>query len=296
MTSPQNGFYPKHLLSQSYSTLTRLNTLDVHLPDPSSTAAFRGQQYWIIYIHGGAWRDPSSSSAGVLPTLEYLSPAELPIAGVASLNYRLSPYPHHGTDPSSPDDPARNAQHPAHIEDVLTAIEWLQRKYEIGNKYVVVGHSCGATLAFQVVMRKWLPPGETADGDAMKLPVAVIGVEGIYDLRMLEEKYSAVPMYHQFLEAAFGPIMTQWDAASPTDGKFSEGWIEGKLTVLAHSDEDQLVDWGQVERMQATLKREQKDGRKDVIFKLQGDHNEIWAEGKELAKAIKYGLSLLISQ
>lgn len=142
-------------------------------------------------------------------------------------------------------------------------------------------------------MGEWHLPAAAEGEDVIESPVAVVGVEGIYDLRLLGERFSAVPMYHQFLEGAFGPDMAKWDAASPTHGKYTKTWIGGRLAVLVHSDGDQLVDWGQVERMQATLKREHKDGRNDVVFEVQGNHDEVWKDGKELAKGIKYALSLL---
>ena len=44
-----NNFYPQQILSVPYSSLTRLNTLDVHLPDPSNATAHESKGYWIMY-------------------------------------------------------------------------------------------------------------------------------------------------------------------------------------------------------------------------------------------------------
>ncbi|KAA6407306.1 MAG: alpha beta-hydrolase [Lasallia pustulata] len=57
--------YPKHLLSIPYSPLSPLNTLDIHIPAPLSPSDTH--KYWIIYLHGGAFRDPTCTSTSILP-------------------------------------------------------------------------------------------------------------------------------------------------------------------------------------------------------------------------------------
>lgn len=73
-----------------------------------------------------------------------------------------------------PENPARNVKHPAHLNDVIAALSYLQRTYEFGEKYILVGHSCGATLTFQI-----------PNGNGFVPLVSVLGVVGIYDLARL---------------------------------------------------------------------------------------------------------------
>ena len=252
----------------------------------------------LSYIHGGAWRDPLVSSRTVQPALGYLSPKELPIAGVVSLNYRLSPYPTHPTHPSLPEDVARNARHPAHIEDVLNAISWLQKEYDMGEEYVLVGHSCGATLAFQVVMNQWRSARATASGtDSLQMPLAIVGVEGIYDQSQLKESYKhseLAAIYQEFLEGAFGKDEREWSRASPGSADFAHSWKNGKLAVLAWSQDDELVDELQIVMMRKALHKGKNEKRKDVMIQLTGKHDEVWENGLQLANAIIFALHELV--
>ena len=215
---------------------------------------------------------------------------------MASLNYRLSPHPHHPTDPSSADDLARNALHSQHVEDVMTALLWLQKTYSIGERYVLVGHSAGATLALQTVMGTWKPPEfPQSDARALALPEAIVGLEGIYDLDALVESFKTVPMYRQFLEAAFGVQSAAWRTASPTSGKFSSSWPNARVVVLGHSLDDELVDFLQVEKMSEKLWAEKRAGRRDVVLSLKGKHDEVLDNGVETARAISTALQMLES-
>jgi kynurenine formamidase len=159
------------------------------------------------------------------------------ISGFASLNYRLSTPPllPQFVEFVQPENPARNAKHPAHLNDVEAAIAYLQGEYGFGANYVLVGHSCGATLAFQL-----------REGWNMVGPKAVLGVEGIYDLGKLVDDHRSVPMYRYFTESAFGKDEEDWTKASPTtqrcDGSFA--WENAKVGAVAQSAEDELVDGG----------------------------------------------------
>lgn len=234
-------------------------------------------------------------SRTILGTLPHLSGQIDNIAGIASVNYRLSAYPTHPTDPSNQDDTARNARHPDHIEDVLTAVSWLQEKYHFKDRYILVGHSAGATLAFQAVMGVWSPRGPITQGvPTISLPQAVLGLEGIYDLEALLDSYSHVPFYRQFLEAAFGQLEAEWREASPVTGKFNISWPNAKAVVLAHSRDDELVNFVQTQKLSHQLWREKCPHRRDLVIAVEGKHDQIWQDGSELARAISITLQLVI--
>ncbi|KAJ5113608.1 hypothetical protein N7456_002142 [Penicillium angulare] len=284
--------------------------------------------YWVIYIHGGAWRDPTITSESFDKTAKILrSNPGLPISGIASISYRLSAHPNHPeNERTTPVTDYRNAKHPDHIRDVEAALAFLQNTYAFGPRYILVGHSCGATLAFQAVMGAVADHRELAfsggagdDGKGAEQvsmspgplppklsaqPVAIVGVAGIYDLRRLQDTHRDISAYREFIEGAFGPDVMLWDGVSPAQMIGSRGveggWKNGRLVVLAHSKNDGLVDWGQVDEMREALRgweeaqaeiplRELSSrDRRVQILPLEGPHDDVWIHGDELARAVEY--------
>lgn len=247
------------------------------------------------YIHGGAWRDPADLSSTFEPTLSLLlkSSQLAYIAGFASINYRLSPYPSHLIDPSSNDDRARNAKHPDHIHDVLDALGFLQEKYEFGSQYVLVGHSAGATLAYQAIMATWRQQNSTSPA----MPLGVVGLAGVYDFTGLEAHHPDEPSYREILENAFGP---NWDHASPVYwleklGSLKATWPDGRLAIVAYSEDDELVEPEQSLAMWEGLtgSRNASATRRDELAKARGAHDQLWKEGTELANLITKAVDCL---
>ena len=275
------------------------------------------------FIHGGAWRDPTKLADIFDKSTQFIldnpsSAAASHIAAVASLDYRLSPHPSHAVQPKDPKDPARNAMHPDHINDILDGLAYLQREYGFGDRYVLAGHSAGATLAFQVCMSRCWSQTPDSDGAGRKdvvPPAAVLGLEGIYDIPALIEYHKSRPfysIYDEFTHSAFGEQRQRrggdgeeidvWKAASPTQGRYEETWTNGRLVVLAHSHEDELVEWEQVELMKAALEERRrkkgssgKDEPKLSLLELKGRHDEVWSDGREVARAVEETLMKLVA-
>lgn len=248
------------------------------------------------FIHGGAWRDPRSTFSEAEPTINalldpsarwHIPNAPSRVAGFASLNYRLSPYPSFAQDAATtPPFAARQARHPDHLADVMSGLRFLQRRLGPGGgSYVLFGHSAGAFLAYQALLgTACLAGGRAADppspaGD-VTLPAAVVGLEGIYDLVGLDRRMGGG--YSGFMEAAFGADRGAWRDASPATAKGSFGaWAEGpgpRLAVLAQSVGDELVDMPEVGTMESRLK---EDGVRDVlVFRdLEGGHFDVLNDG-----------------
>ncbi|KAJ5098972.1 hypothetical protein N7532_005973 [Penicillium argentinense] len=310
----------------TYGRFNSLQTISVATLPP------RLDGYWVVYIHGGAWRDPTITADTFERTENILrdSPS-LPIAGFASISYRLSAHPNHPQDETTPREHYRDAKHPDHIRDVEAALAFLQNTYSFGAKYILVGHSCGATMAFQAVMgavaghREVLFNG-TNDNDARtetistspgplpprltSQPTAIVGVAGIYDLRRLRDDHSDISAYREFIEGAFGADELLWDAVSPAQMFGSRGveggWKNGRLVILAHSKDDELVDAGQLEAMKDALKGWEQDqaqvpvheltdsSRRVRAMSIEGAHDEAWLTGEELARTIKYAFVELL--
>ncbi|KZF20950.1 alpha/beta-hydrolase [Xylona heveae TC161] len=300
--------------SLRYSSEHELQHLSVWFP-PSDVPLSNTQhasKYWVIYIHGGAWRDPAIKNESFSTTIERLiSTSEYSsivpnIAAFASIDYRLSPHPDFPQDKAStPSNQLRNAKHPDHIRDVQQAIAFLQREYQFGDRYILVGHSCGATLAFHLAMgcgiskdddrRNRSGPNEgNKEQSPIDLPVAIVGVEGIYDLRGLRDAHQDVRIYHEVLEGAFGPDESVWDVASPAKySAFRETWPSGKLAVIVHTEADELVEPEQMSKMAAHLRNSWNGSTialKDDIpggrDQSTGGHDEVWKRGVVLADVI----------
>jgi kynurenine formamidase len=229
------------------------------------------------------------------------------------------------------DDPSRNAVHPGHVRDVLLGLRWLEKEYGVGSKwaYIAVGHSCGATLAFQIVMdRQWKAPvpGKPAlfekilsfasSGDqehTLRPPVAVVGLEGVYDFPLLLENHADNDEYKTFIRDAFGEDQEVWEKASPIAGDYSDRWPEGHLVILGQSPEDELVDWPQVDamvkvlqdqgwkqrsegRLQAARRDSWIGGKQFFVTYLKGTHDEVWEKGTELSRTIEFALRVFFNE
>ncbi|KAF2770988.1 alpha/beta-hydrolase [Teratosphaeria nubilosa] len=296
--SPTDGF-PQFIHNIQYSHQSNLNTLELCIPRPTTRS---GRDVWVVYIHGGAWQDPDIDSSAFKKTRDMLlkSPEADRIAGFASINYRLTAYPAHPREPSNPSDPARNARHPDHINDVLAALLHLQETYRFEDRYILVGHSCGAALAYQVAMKRyWGTQHESTLALELSVvpPIAVLGVEGLYDFPALVKYHAKEPFYQDFITRTFGSDAKAWKAASPTSGQYKESWPDGKLAVLAHSRGDELVEWEQVDLMHKALKGQGFDeagGERSLkLVEVSGRHDQLWQEGTELARAIRETLQVV---
>ena len=228
------------------------------------------------FIHGGAFRDPTCTSKDIIPALRYIFPSEtttdspLPVAGVASLNYRLVAYPNHATNPSQDNDPERNVQWPAMFLDVCAALRWLLKPHNngstrvedlagsgmgsqlrgcvAGKPFMLIGHSVGATMAVLAALhRKPLgsyPSDSGADDSLFDLLRdsllenlrGVIALEGVYSFRSMHDNHpdpSIQPLYTSFINAAFG-----FDKPGPG---YRGGWGQADLVQIVKEGKARLT-------------------------------------------------------
>lgn len=397
-SSPSVEKIQRDMTRHQYAQDNILQSYDLYIPelDASHLATDpTAQRYWVLYVHGGYFRDPAVTSASFVPALSMLvaasasrtahdskhSPfrhqdtptqrtngtshdetdlslslasASAYISGYASINYRLAPHAQKAAqDRSTSTYELRNATWPEPLHDVVTAIAHLQAKYHFGTRYLLVGHSVGATMAALSTLASHpsFPSFISANPRCAKHtwpridpPMAVLGVAGIYDFPMLHASFggyvaltrNAIPDPHDDVAASparytASEYRSSWAAGAQEGRAEGEGgrgrgreWKGKRALILAHSRDDGLVDWKQVEAMRDVFAadddliaegraevgegeangedgRESEKGREgenigqdhdsrpaiDVrIIEITGAHNDIWSRGGELAKAI----------
>ena len=147
-------------------------------------------------------------------------------------------------------------------------------------------------LAFQSVM------GRSKAGISHG-PLAIVGLAGIYDLKLFRDTNKEISAYQEIVEGAFGEDEATWDAVSPAVVKgavgVEGGWTEGRWAILAYSPEDSLVDAAQREAMNTFLKgcwelQSEDKLRCVALMRLEGEHDECWEKGEGLAEAIGYAI------
>ncbi|KAK0392413.1 hypothetical protein NLU13_1908 [Sarocladium strictum] len=250
--------------------------------------------YWIVFIHGGSWRDPRNTYNDFKPSIEaVLKSDRIPkssIRGFASIDYRLSPHPSFPQDPAqTPVTDLRVARHPTHILDVRAALAYLDENYGLGQDYILLGHSAGATLTYQLLMGEAVLGGHPTA--SAPLPRVAVGISGIYDLPGLVTRFGDVydGIYRKFVTGAFGEDEQLWRTASPVNypGKFS--WPGGKVAMVAWSPEDSLIDEPEIDCIADKMRTDATPMA--VIKDLTGDHEVVWEQGDQVARLVAEALA-----
>ena len=164
-----------------------------------------------------------------------------------------------------------------------------------GNKrgYILAGHSVGGTMTMMIAQS---PPPPSSSHD-IPPPLAIIPLCGIYNFHTLRDAHAENrAIYESFTTAAFGPEKDGgWEKGNCTRGRIGE---EVKVVVLGHGKGDRLVDWAQCEELRDVLSGVEGEGegggeRRAVIVEIEGDHHDVWKEGREIARCVDRAISLL---
>lgn len=173
-------------------------------------------------------------------------------------------------------------------------------------RWIGVGHSCGATMLCHYVSGIGLESHDESDGG----PESLILSAGIYSLPLFLRNHAppACPeniaqIYRDIVHGAFGDDEKVWQGVSPVAGGYSkEKWRNGKLVVLAHSYEDELVERQQRDVMCVALDREgwsivMEDGDDEAnpgvggrvleVRDIKGKHDFAWRDGEQHARLIE---------
>lgn len=174
-------------------------------------------------------------------------------------------------------------------------------------RWVGAGHSCGATLLLQHASGTGLT--EQEKDAAQGGPEALVLLCGIYNIPLLLRNHdpptcpaNISAIYYEFIAAAFGQDKAAYRGVSPVAGQYgTQQWPNGKLMVLAHSYEDELIERQQRDVMCVALDREgwgivmeEGDGEAELregsrvleVRDLKGGHDWIWEDGEQIAKIL----------
>lgn len=223
----------------SYGPHSR-QSLSIFSPPSSSSPAT-----WVIFIHGGAWRDPSNSFNDGKTLLDAVN-TRFPTVATAAINYRLSP----------------TASHPDFINDLNAAIAAINAVHPIKN-FILVGHSAGTHIATQL----FINPNELAFKCS-----AIIGIAGIYSIPLLTVEN---PGYADFIVPAFGKDSSLWD--SPSIAPYKHKWPNHVHLVVVASNQDELLD-SRIQPPNAVDVYSKLLGQDHVHYRLtKGRHDETYS-------------------
>lgn len=178
---------------------------------------------WLIFIHGGAWRDPNNTYEDGNFLISSLLNSFPNVLSAASIKYRLT-----SNKPVS-------AIYPDFVEDLILSLDFLDKNYPI-DEFILVGHSAGAFNALAC-----LTPENNllkAYSNVLSKCKSVIGIAGIYSLPLLLDEDKS---YNGFIEEAFGmnhsawPLLAEKLASSPLHK-------DVKLLIV-YSKEDELLNY-----------------------------------------------------
>ncbi|EMR11058.1 hypothetical protein PNEG_00656 [Pneumocystis murina B123] len=231
----------------SYGDLVEnLKKIDVFISDDGYIDD--SSNLWVIYIHGGAWRDVKHDSKDGHALINFLRSQFYRQTKVvyASINYRLSPH----------------VVHPEHLNDIKEAIAFLKKSYKL-SRCILIGHSAGATLGIQYFM---------LDNEAKNIVYCIICVEGIYDLLELVNEY---PSYEDFVKLAFGDYRQDWIVASPSYLVSNYLGSSACKIILIQSEEDELLSMRQTNIMAKAISHIQNPNITFSLKKVKGKHFDV---------------------
>lgn len=283
-----------------YASDNILQSYDVLVPSRAPPTG-----YFLVFVHGGYFRDPKTTSTCFKPaitSLESRAETSSRTTGYASINYRLSPHPAYPQDPSStPKYTLNNALWPDQPDDILAALKHLQSTYPQAQRYILSGHSVGAALSFVSTLR-------CQEAGVVALPRAIVGLSGIYDFPLIhrtDPDYESMTRNAmdaaQYVEAS--PALAGLDAYR-TKWRSPEDQPNGKhkrTVVLAHSRDDGLVRWDQVEAMHAVFGNgngkggggdDDDDAIEAELVEVTGGHDQVLSNGA-LARALERAIEMV---
>lgn len=212
----------------------------------------------LIFIHGGAWIDKTNTPQDFKQLCQTIidDNSIRQDFSLYAIEYRLSP----------------EVKHPIHLLDVLENIYQLLQQEQI-DSYQILGHSVGATLAWQVATCNKELDGlidrEKVDVIRSKLTKCYL-VDGIYSLKELLEEY---PSYDYFVSQAF----TNVDQFKDPQASYID--LAPHVSIhIVHSYKDELLSLRQPNYLISILQKAQLPYK--VYIDDLGEHNQVYSHAK----------------
>lgn len=217
------------------------------------TVEFNEGQNALVFIHGGAWVDVNNTPWDFQSMCQDILKLNCQ-CGLYGIEYRLSP----------------GVKHPTHLEDVIENLYRLVITKDL-NQLQLVGHSVGATLAWQVATCE-------LDNAKVKLVLSKLNavwlVDGIYSIRELLEEY---PDYNYFVSKAFDDVPFEEPEQSVTR-------LPQEMNIrIVHSYDDELLSLRQTHHLIQILEKNSRSFH--CYISSLGSHNQVYSNAN-LAKYI----------
>jgi kynurenine formamidase len=147
-----------------------------------------------------------------------------------------------------------------------------------------VGHSAGATLAFEL---------HNTPTYKVPTPAGLLGISGIYHFEAFLSAHSESRVYQEFMENAF-PDRASWEKAAPyTNLEPAAAWEDARAVIIAHSDQDELIEKEQASFMLQRARFSPHCKERVHFLEASGLHDEVWQSGHILADLITKSLQIL---
>lgn len=191
-----------------------------------NTIEFNAGKNAVVFIHGGAWIDPSNTPDDFAPLCKQILQLDRGQSlGLYGVEYRLSP----------------TVKHPTHLYDVVENLYRLIQDKGI-DKFHLLGHSVGATLAWQVA--SWNEDESFEKKNQLRTIQSKLKgiwlVDGIFSVDQLLQEY---PSYNYFVSQAFKPSHGFEDPSQ------SIARIKTMQIHVVHSYQDELLSLHQTQYM-----------------------------------------------
>lgn len=225
-------------------------TLVFHRPEGASSA--------LVFIHGGAWIDENNTADDFKELSDQMlesSKKKLNYV-LASIDYRLSP----------------QVRHPVHLHDTVESLYKLIQELNL-DSLQLVGHSVGATLAWQVAVsdEASFPAPEKLLLVKSRL-AGVFLVDGIYSLTELLDEY---PSYDYFVSQAFEDSVKDFEEFGLSINRIPSNL---RNIHLLHSYRDELLTLRQTNYMSSLLQKAAVPF--SSYFSDMGLHEEVYRHAK----------------
>lgn len=173
----------------------------------------------VVFIHGGAWRDPNNTFDDFKDFADYAQ-RQYPLVNTFGLNYRLSP----------------SVKHPAHLQDIVEGVKYLLKTYNV-NSVNYVGHSVGATLILQMLRELDQESGQDPKQEESGVVIKnCYLLDGIFDIPELLSEY---PSYSSFVEEAFTSKKLYTEATAIYGTQFTG---INRLSIIQSLDDELLSE------------------------------------------------------